>query len=170
MLNRIFPEVSLGIGSSSKTADDEFKYESKASMFGRIGAGYNFFYKNGSPDFVIVQFRYGFSSSTASITNLIYQDGYWPDTQPKDIEDQKFNSHWIEFGAGLRVNVFKGLNMGWMVYYKPLLKAGTTQYANPWFIPGYGTRGNNFNFSFMVSYEIPLTKKQKTLVDPNAIF
>ncbi|MEG0949535.1 MAG: DUF6048 family protein [Bacteroidales bacterium] len=155
LLNRFFPEVSFGVGSAKTTADRGFHYEGKPAFYGRVGMNYNFKYKSDSPNFLIVGLRYGFSSYRANITNLTYENGYWDPSGPYDLLDQKFTSHWLEIGGGIRVKVFKNLYMGWMVYFKPLLKEGDTPTAVPWYIPGYGANGNSFGFCYNIYYRLP---------------
>lgn len=158
LLNRFFPEVTLGVGSADKTSDRDFHYKGKTSFYGRIGMHYNFRYKSDKPNFLIVGIRYGFSSYKADITNLYYDNGYWEQVGPFNLYDQKFTSHWLEIGGGIRVKVFKNIYMGWMVYFKPLLKEGNTKDANPWYIPGYGQNGNGFGFSYNIYYNLPFFK------------
>ena len=157
--NRFFPEISFGIGSGKSTADGGYTYECKPSFFGRIGMNYNCFYKNSSNSFVIVGIRYGFSSYKADISNLYYENGYWPTSGPYNLTNQKFTTHWLELGAGVRVQVFKNLYMGWMVYYKPLIKEGSTVNASPWYIPGYGINGKGFGFTYNIYYKLPFKGK-----------
>ncbi|MEG1586444.1 MAG: DUF6048 family protein [Bacteroidales bacterium] len=153
--NRFFPEISFGIGSAKHTSERDFHYEGKPAFFGRIGMNYNFRYNSDVPNYLIVGLRYGFSSYRADITNLSYNNGYWDSSGPYNLPDQKFNSHWLEIGAGIRVKVFKKLYMGWMLYFKPLLKEGNTKFANPWYIPGYGANGKGFGFNYTIYYKIP---------------
>lgn len=155
LLNRFFPELSFGVGSAKTTTDRDFHYEGKAAFYGRIGMNYNFRYKSNVPNYLLVALRYGFSSYRADITNLHYDGGYWEESGPYNLYDQKFTSHWLEIGGGIRVQVFKNLYMGWMVYFKPLLKEGNTKVAAPWYIPGYGANGNGFGFSYNIYYKLP---------------
>ncbi|MGL4292637.1 MAG: DUF6048 family protein, partial [Bacteroidales bacterium] len=66
--------------------------------------------------------------------------------------------HWLELGARIRVKVFKNLYMGWVAYYKFLLKEGSTTTANPWYIPGYGINGKGFGISYNIYYNLPFFK------------
>ena len=160
ILNRFWPEISFGIGQSNYTNDDDIRYKVKPSFFGRIGMSYNFLYGKERPNALLLSFRYGFSSYKADIFGLQYDNGYWPATPTFDILDQKFTSHWIEVGFGIRVPVHKNIQMGWMVYYKPMLSAGDTKNAQPWFVPGYGLYGSGFGVSYQVYFHLP-SKKEK---------
>lgn len=158
--NRFFPELSFGIGDAHAKTDKDIIYDTKPSFFGRIGMNYNFRYNSESPNFLIVGLRYGFSSYKADISNLYYSNGYWEQSGPYSLMNQKFNTHWIEIGAGIRVKVFKNLYMGWMVYFKPLLKEGDTKEARPWYIPGYGANDTSFGLTYNIYYRLPFKHRK----------
>ena len=65
----------------------------------------------------------------------------------------------MEVNVGIRVNVWKGLSMGWNIRMKYLLKEGSTPNANPWYIPGYGPNGSNFGFNYNIYYQLPFGGK-----------
>ncbi len=158
--NRFLPELSFGIGRADHTNDNDIRYKVNPAFFGRIGMSYNFFHGKEKPNAVLASFRYGFSSYKADIFGLQYDNGYWPATPTFDLIDQKFTSHWIELGVGIRVPVHENIQMGWMVYYKPMLSAGDTKNAQPWFVPGYGLYGSSFGVSYQVYFHLP-GKKEK---------
>ena len=153
--NRFFPEISFGIGSADGTNDQGMRYETAPSFFGRIGMHYNFLYNKERPNAVFASIRYGFSSHKATITCNNVSDGFWPGTTNVRIQDEAFTSHWVEIGAGIRVDILPWFQMGWMVYYKPMLSSGKTKLANPWYIPGYGANGNGFGLAYNVLFKIP---------------
>lgn len=157
--NRFFPEWSFGVGSGSKTTDDGLHYNAKSAFFNRFGMNYNFRYNKSSKDFFVVGLRYGVSSYSADITSGSFNDGYWEPTENINLTDQKFTSHWMEVNVGIRVNVWKGLSMGWNIRMKYLLKEGSTPNANPWYIPGYGPNGSNFGFNYNIYYQLPFGGK-----------
>ncbi len=160
LYNRFWPEISFGIGQANRINDDEIRYKVNPAFFGRIGMSYNFLHGKEKPYAVLFSFRYGFSSYKADIYGLQYDNGYWPATPTFDLLDQKFNSHWLELGAGIRVPVHKNIQMGWTVYYKPMLSSGKTKNAQPWFVPGYGVYGSGFGVSYQVYFYLP-GKKEK---------
>jgi hypothetical protein len=151
--NRFFPEFSIGVGSADTEADRGFRYKTPNALYGRVGVSYNFRYKVDAPNYFVVALRFGHCSYKADITNIDYSDDYWPDLTGQNLPTQKFSSTWMELGAGIRVKVFRGLSMGWMVWVKPMLKSGATEQAKPWYTPGYGT--SSFGFSYNIYYNIP---------------
>ena len=161
LMNRFFPELSFGAGDGHVFADNGIRIDVPYAFFYRGGLHYNFLHKKDTPGWVMGGIRYGFSSYKSTFQNLVSTDDYWPSTSPTDLPEQKFNSHWLEVGGGIRVKCYKGLFLGWMVYYKWLVKQGATQNANPWYIPGYGVNGNNFNITFNVLYNIEFKKAKE---------
>ncbi len=161
LYNRFFPEVSFGIGSADGTNDQGMRYQTTPSFFGRIGMNYNFLYNKDRPNAVFASIRYGYSAHKASITCDNVSDGFWPGTTDVSIQDEAFSSHWVELGAGIRIEVLPWLHMGWMLYYKPMISSGKTKLANPWYIPGYGANGNGFGFAYNIFFKIPPRNKKE---------
>ncbi|MDO5570676.1 MAG: DUF6048 family protein [Bacteroidales bacterium] len=160
--NRFFPEWSFGVGSADKTADNGSRYIGNNAFFNRFGVSYNFRYNSTLPNYFVFSVRYGISSYKADITGLSFSDDYWGSIDNINLYNQKFTSQWVELGAGIRVQVFKNIYMGWTVYVKPLIKSGSTENANPYYIPGYGTYGNKFGVNYNIYYQLPIkTKKPK---------
>lgn len=166
--NRFLPIWSIGVGSAKRTTDTGLFYETKPSIYNRVGMNYNFRFNNESPNYFVAGLMYGFSSYKADIRNMSYNDGYWPEISPIEIPEQKFVSHWLEISFGIRVQVVRNFYMGWNVQYKPLLKEGSTSLANPWYIPGYGVGGFGFNYNLM--YQIPARRnKSNKKAAPSAL-
>lgn len=51
--------------------------------------------------------------------------------------------------------------MGWCLRYKAKLHESKADYGDPWYIPGYGTRTSSISGSFMVTYTLPIKKKEQ---------
>ena len=56
---------------------------------------------------------------------------------------------WFELVVGVKVRIYKNFNMGWSVRMKYKTNASTNEYANPWYVPGYG----NLN---QITWELPI--------------
>lgn len=155
LYHRFFPEVTFGMGKCDDVSDDLVGYTTKLAPYYKIGIGYNFKYNDITPNnYYYVFLRYGFAHSTADITNLRYNDGYWPEYGPINLDGQEFNSHWLEIGFGISVRVWRRVSMGWDLYYKPMVSDGATRNASPYYVPGYGTTTMSFGFGYRVSYNI----------------
>ena len=68
---------------------------------------------------------------------------------------------------GLRVKVFGPISMGWSIRYKAILHQSAAEFGEPWYIPGYGSRGA-ITGSFTVSYTLPIKKWVRQQPDPLA--
>lgn len=169
--NRYFPTVEVGLGSASnEPSDKNFHYTSPLSVFFKLGANYNFIYNN-NPDYkFFAGIKYGFSPFKWGLSSATPAPGYWGDVPPFSIPNQSATAGWIEFGIGLRVKLWKNLSAGWSIKYNFLLHESKNIHGQPWYIPGYGTRGMALNGSFTLSYTLPINQKPiKAFVDPEDV-
>ena len=69
--NRIIPTLEFGVGWANDTPDDmNYTYKGKLSLYGKIGANYNFKFNN-SPDYcALLGLRAGYSTFGYEITNV----------------------------------------------------------------------------------------------------
>lgn len=154
--HRFMPQVAAGIGSCNELSDNGYRYKSQMTPFFKVGMVYNFQfneYKYGR-DFYAAFIRYGYGYSKADITGLTYNDGFWNEYGPADIRDQKFHSHWLELGAMIKVEVVKHISLGWDISFKPFLSKGGNEYANPYYVPGYGATSSKIGMAFNLYWDI----------------
>ena len=160
MWNRLQPTVELGLGWAKSTPDDmNFTYHAKPSPYVKMGANYNFMFKN-SPDYqALVGIRLGYSTFGYDITDVHYHSGYWQEDLDLDIRGERSHALWGELGVGLKVKLFDQLSMGWMIRYHGIFGYGKNEHSSPWFIPGYGPRGSSLGLSLGLSYTLPLYRE-----------
>ena len=160
MWNRLQPTVELGLGWAKSTPDDmNFTYRAKPSPYFKVGANYNFLFKN-SPDYqALIGIRLGYSTFGYDITDVYYRSGYWQEYLDMDIRGQRSHALWGEAGVGLKVKLFDRLSMGWMIRYHGIFNYGKNEHSKPWFIPGYGPRGSSLGLSLGLSYTLPLYRE-----------
>lgn len=170
MFNRFYPIVEIGIGMANSTPDDgNFTYKSKAALYGKIGASYNFLYNKTQDYKFLVGFRLGYSSFKYDITDIDVGSGYWDDKETFDILDQKSHAFWGELVMGLKVKIVKNFSMGWSFRYMNLFNYKKNTNSNPGYIPGYGLRKNSITGSFSLFYTFQLPgKKTKTDKEVNS--
>lgn len=161
--NRYKPIFEMGLGHANYTpADGNFTYTSPMSVFFKLGVNYNFMY-NSSPDYQFMcGLRYGFSPFSFSVNNVTVDSPYWGETSTFDIAAQHVTVGWLELGAGLRVKLWGPISAGWMFKYHFILHETKTTNGQPWYIPGYGTRGSSLSGTFSISYTLPLSKTANT--------
>lgn len=158
LLNRYFPVVEVGYGSTD-TVDDEtdIHYQTSAPYF-RIGAGYNIFYKKPYlPGKFLVGARLGYSSFSYDVEAPTMSDPIWGGTSiPVSYQDVKSNATWLELVAEIRTQVYKNFHMGFSVRYKSLLQVKKAENSEPWYIPGFGKNNSStFGLTYNLIYKLP---------------
>lgn len=163
--NRFFPIWETGIGWADNTPDDgNFTYKVSPTLYNRLGVLYNFNYNSTAPGYIYMGLLYGFSIFSYDITNIDLSSGYWGTNDKAAIYGCHSRAQWLEPLAGIRVNLYKGLKMGFSVRYKVLLKAKNDETTRPWIIPGMGKRGGGFDFTYSLYYQIPIKTKKRNAV------
>ena len=157
MWNRVQPTVELGLGWAKSTPDDmNFTYRGKPSPYFKVGANYNFMFKN-LPDYqALLGIRLGYSTFSYDVTDVHYVNSYWQEDLGYDIKGERSHALWGEAGIGLKVRLIDRLSMGWMIRYHGIFNYGKNEHSKPWFIPGYGPRGSSLGFSLTINYTLPL--------------
>ena len=160
MWNRIQPTIELGLGWAKSTPDGmNFTYKGKPSPYVKVGANYNFMFKN-SPDYqALVGIRLGYSTFGYDITDVNYTNSYWQEDLRYDITGERSHALWGEIGLGLKVKLFNQLSMGWMIRYHSVFNYGKNAHSEPWFIPGLGPREGSLGLSLGVYYTLPLHRE-----------
>ncbi len=169
MWNRLQPVIELGMGWAKSSPDGmNFTYKGKPSPYFKVGANYNFLFKN-SPDYqAFAGVRLGFSPFSYDVTGARYLNSYWKEEIGFDITGEHSNALWGEAGLGLKVKIINQLSLGWMIRYHGIFKYRKNDNSSPWFIPGYGPRGSSLGFSLSVSYTLPLHRDQAAASTTNS--
>ena len=164
MWNRIQPTVELGLGWAKTSPDDgNFTYKGKPSPYFKVGANFNFLFKNSSDYQVIVGLRLGYSTFSYDVREVHYWNSYWQELIHYDLTNQHSHALWGEAGVGLKVKLWDSISMGWLIRYHGIFNYGKNSNSRPWFIPGYGPRTSSLGLSLSVSYTLPLRHgKQST--------
>lgn len=167
--NWLKPYVEFGVGSADHMArDDAFRYKSSTAPFFKVGMNYNFLYNSNPHYSVYAGVRLGYTSFSYEITEGSTSSGYWDETMPVNVPRQSTSALYFEGLAGVRVYIAANIYLGWEVKYHSMLHQKSMLYGNPWYIPGYGTRGSTFAASFSVSYTLPLHKEKSDRLPPGA--
>ena len=159
---KMYYTVEAGIlNINSKDSTNNYNYYSNGKYI-RVGFDYNF-YKRKTADennMVFLGLRYGFSSLNYSADNIIIKDELWGDYGPTNVPNTKYQAQWVEFAAGIRVEIIKNFSMGWSGRLHYLIYTKGNEKIKPSVIPGFGNAYSTitlgFNYSFY--YTIPLRK------------
>ena len=157
MWNRIQPTVELGMGWGKTTPEGmNFTYRGKPSPYIKLGANYNFLYKN-SPDYqAFAGLRLGTSTFSYGL-DAHYHNSYWQEQSDYRIDGERSHALWAEVVAGLKVKIVKRWSLGWTVRWHKILSCKDTDHGRPWFIPGYGPRERALGFTVSAYYTLPLS-------------
>ena len=158
--NKFIPTVEFGMGGTDTWSETG------------IGVDYNTMAKKKEKNsYLYAGIRYAFSSfkydvSTmpvddpiwgGSIGNPSLEDDYWGGSIPFSHLGMKGSMQWFELVVGVKVRIYKNFNMGWSVRMKYKTNASTNEYANPWYVPGYGKfKSNNMGITYSLIYKLPL--------------
>ena len=159
MWNRLQPTLELGLGWAKTHPNDmSFTYKGKPSPYFKVGANYNFLFKN-SPDYqAVVGIRLGYSNFGYDVQDAYWDNGEWHEQAGNSITGSHSHAWWAEAGVGLKVRLFKNWSMGWMIRYHSILGEGKKDSPKPCFIPGYGLRDKSLGFSLGVFYTFNMGK------------
>lgn len=163
--NWFFPTLEAGLGfANRKEEGTEMIYRTPPSPFVKIGLDYNFLYKS-SPDYMVgVGVRCGWASPSYKITGGEVTSGYWDQTSPINIYNQKVTAWYGEALATVKVKIWKALSMGWSVRYRFKFKISNSTNSSPWFIPGYGASAP-ISATFSLMYTFGGTTKLPVVVE-----
>lgn len=167
--NRYKPVFEFGLGSCNETPDGKnYTYKTPMAPYFRLGMNYNMFYNNDPRYQLVVGVRYGFTTFKYEITEATLNPGYWGEDYTFSVPQQSSTAGFFELVAGVRVQIFKQISLGWTVKYHSILHESKNAYGEPMYIPGYGKRGGSFAGSFSISYTLPLNKKPDPSVNNDA--
>ena len=160
MWNRFQPTVELGLGWAKTSPDDmNFTYKGKPSPYFKVGANYNFLFKNAPDHQAFLGARLGYSSFGYDVNGAHYIDGTWKEDESSNYTGERSHALWGEVGLGLKVKLYGPLSMGWMIRYHGIFNYAKNDNTNPWFIPGYGPRTSSLGFSMSIYYTLPLHRE-----------
>jgi len=158
MWNRFQPVLAFGLGRAKDTPDDmNFTYTGKLSPYFKLGANYNFLFKNEPQYQLYAGVRLGYSTFKYDITDVTINNPYWGEYDVNyELKGLTGNALWGEFLLGLKVGLTSNWALGWEAKFHGMFKEKKNDSGKPWYIPGYGTRNGNWAFGISLYYTIPL--------------
>ena len=159
LYRRIFPIFEIGYATAEKELISKINYNTKAPFF-RVGVNYGLLkpFKDDETSrnvksYPFVGVRYAFSPMWYNLENIIIGDEYWGTSEVIDFKNKFAYSGWVEIVGGVRVDLFKGLTLGWSVRLKTLLHTSAPNKSHVWYVPGYGkSSGMGFMFNYTIGY------------------
>ncbi len=155
--DKLFPTIEAGYGQISTTLQEGQTYKSQAPFL-RIGMNYNLIRnanKDGSAKHIrsypFLGVRYGMGVFGYEMTGIPLSSGYWGTEQQYDFSKKAVYGGWLEIVGGIRVDIYRGLTMGWNVRLKTAFHSPDK--AKLWWAAGYGfTSGSQFAFNYTIGY------------------
>ena len=157
-------------GSIDRLIEDENINFNSNGNFLRFGFDYNMF-KNwaGMDNAIFLGLRYGSSNFSNKIEsyNVRNSDAYFSnfvDNNYQTIDHSNLNGSWLEVVAGVKVETFNNVYLGFSLRLNKLLSTQKPENFDNLYIPGFNkvtddnTFGSGFNYS--LTYSIPLRKKK----------
>ena len=166
--HKLFPIFELGFAGADKLSSDNIGFKTNG-LFGRLGVDLNLLTpkKDSKPtnNLFLVGLRFGMTNFKYDLSNVTITDNYWGGTQTVPYKNISTTKVWYEIVAGVKVEVFKNIFMGWTIRSKTLLNQDAQGNASPWYIPGYGiNNSNNWGFNYTIGYKFQLPVKNKPLI------
>lgn len=156
--HKYFPVVEVGYGGADKISSSNIGYKTSA-VFGRVGLDFNIMKEKKSVkptnNLFIAGVRVGFSNFKYNITNVTIANDYWGENLNMNYVSIPASKVWIEFVAGMRVEIFKNVFLGWTVKNKSISSEEVSGKFTPWYIPGFGknTGSANWEVNYSVGYK-----------------
>lgn len=149
--------VAEGGWGSGKVDYPDLRYSTKNTFF-KAGVNKSLLVRRGVHDWdqAFIGVRYAMAFINRS--DAYYESDsnfYWGKTSGI-IPGDKMIAHWFEVTAGTRLEVWRGIFIGWNIRGKFRLNKKAFQELPPYFIAGYGKGDKNsiFDFNFYLSYAI----------------
>ena len=164
---KYFPIFEMGIGDCTREGAENANRFSTTAPYFRIGMDYNFNKKfNGNRFFGGV--RYGFTKYQYDFEDAGFGDGVWTGTVPLALHNLDGKNQWLELSVGIETKLWSIVRLGWSLRYRLKVKQKTSDYGDPWFVPGFGkngttTFGGTVNLTFDVGKSARKTKKKISL-------
>ncbi len=159
LYRRLYPIFEVGYATAKKEAISGIVYDTKAPFF-RVGLNFGLlkpFKDNGSErsvkSYPFVGLRYAFAPVTYNLLDVEINDEYWGTTIIEDFDHNLEYAGWMEIVGGVRVDLFKGLTMGWSIRLKTFLHTSAPDKSYIWYVPGYGkSSGMGVMFNYTIGY------------------
>lgn len=154
LLRKYFPTIEAGYAQSKigSTMGDFVDY----GGFVKIGADYSALRKRKGDHHFFVGLRIATAMQSYRFNYLKRANNYWLNEDSRIAYPWRFGSDfWGELNAGVQVQVWKNLNMGWYVRFKLLFTRGKQLdgIMRAAYIPGYGTRQETaFGWNYYIGW------------------
>ena len=152
--NRWYPTLEMGFAQAAAKANGG-SYDGNGGFI-RAGLDINGLRKNAtSRHALLAGIRVGTAFQDYNLYNVEMNDSYWGKVSQHDFPHQFRCDVWGEVVAGVQVQVWEGIQMGWAVRLKILFtRKSDVDNVMSYYIPGFGYRDNtNWGFNYYIGYK-----------------
>lgn len=135
--NKVLPTLEVGRAHLEQTGETGIGY-STTGTFVKFGLNKPLVYSVSGRDIFYAGLHYGFSSFDYDLTNLTFSGGYWGQPASTSLLNEHATAGWLDAVAGVRVQVFGPISLGWSIHYRSVLHVSNGSNSIPQYIPGYG--------------------------------
>lgn len=167
--NTYFPIVEVGYAKCDATNENtDIVYKTSAPYL-RIGCDMNMLKNKFQDNRLYVGLRYGFSKFNYDLSGPDLVDPIWGGQSQFNYTGLSSSSSWIEFLVGVQVKIWKTFHMGWSVRLKRAFSTKSTDYSDPYYIPGYGTTTSStaIGATYNLIFDLNWGKKHSTSIKVN---
>ena len=153
LLNKYFPTIELGYASCNHTAANDASYMGTGA-YTRFGVDFNIMKdKSKVENLFFAGVRAGMALQEFDVNNIEINDAYWNVSSSAQFTDVICFDAWAEILAGVQVDIYKQLHLGWTIRYKYLLTKSHLGEPYAWYVPGFGRNaGGLWGFNYYVGY------------------
>ncbi|MDR0370634.1 MAG: DUF6048 family protein [Prevotellaceae bacterium] len=147
--HKYFPVIEFGFAGADKKSEIGANFLSNG-FFGRIGVDINMMKVKKEQErnnFFTLGARLGMTGLKYDINNVIVEDGYWGESEVHNFEGISATKLWYEIVAGVHVEVFPRVYLGWNIRLKNTIGKDKNS-VTPWYIPGFGKYGLSAVWAF----------------------
>lgn len=164
MRGKLYAAAEGGFGRG-RIDYDNLKYTT-SSYFVRIGIDQSVLDRLGAYDFdmAFIGVRYGIGMGQLSEATYLVPSLFGPPAEGS-VPGKNYTVHWGEIVGGIKVEVGKGIFVGWNFRGRFMFNAGTFKELAPNYIAGYGKgdKSTVFDFNLYLSYAIRWNKQKSSL-------
>ena len=168
-LNESFAAIGGIRYSSFSVSEYSYDFKSRGLTF-VFGADKNFIKPKmmAGKHYAGIGIRYGLTFYGQEAPRLEYTNPWG--TGSSSLPLTHHTGHFLELTPGVRTELFPGVTIGWNLYLRLLLGAGTGDHLKPVYMPGYGdgSSGVATGAAYYVSISIPY-KKIKVFIKPKPV-
>ncbi len=155
-VHRFLVALDYGIAHKNFTIE-QLSHYSKGPYF-RVGIDYNLLHKDPRRNALFFGLRYAWTNFSDELKG-VRLDTYYGD-QFIQLNETSKSAFWVEVAGGLKVNIWKGLFLGYTMRLKLFMQTKSGHDLETFYIPGYGKSEQNtpVSMNYYILYRIPLFK------------